>query len=115
MSVEITKNNLQSETNNKLTVIDFWAPWCGPCKILDPILADLEKEYGDQIHFGRMNVDGNQDVAEQYHVLSVPSLVIFKDGKATEKVSGVYPKEKLANYFNKKIKEQCVDEVPHNC
>ncbi|GEP23517.1 thioredoxin [Lentilactobacillus diolivorans] len=105
MSVQITRNNLQQEVDHQLTVIDFWAPWCGPCKILDPILAALEKDYGDQIHFGRMNVDGNQDIAEKYHVLSVPSLVIFKNGKATEKVTGVYPKEKLASYFDKKVAE----------
>lgn len=105
MSVEITKDNLQAETDNLITVIDFWAPWCGPCKILDPILETLEKTYGDKIHFGRMNVDGNQDVAQQYHVLSVPSLVILKNGRATEKVSGVYPKEKLAKYFDKKLAE----------
>lgn len=105
MITEITPNNLAAETNNPLTVIDFWAPWCGPCKILDPILADLEADYGDQIHFGRMNVDGNQKVSEKYHVLSVPSLVIFKNGKAAEKVSGIYPKDKLRKYFDQKISE----------
>ncbi|MFD1125825.1 thioredoxin [Lentilactobacillus raoultii] len=105
MSVTITKDNLKAETNHQLTVVDFWAPWCGPCKILEPILADLEKVYGDRIHFGRMNVDGNQEIAEQYHVLSVPSLVIFKNGRAAEKVSGIYPKEKLAAYLDKKLAE----------
>ncbi|KRL61184.1 hypothetical protein FD08_GL003020 [Lentilactobacillus parakefiri DSM 10551] len=72
---------------------------------MDPVLADLEINYGDQIHFGKMNVDGNQEVAEKYHVLSVPSLVIFKNGKAVEKVSGVYPKEKLQKYFDQKLAE----------
>ncbi|KRL22522.1 thioredoxin [Lentilactobacillus kisonensis DSM 19906 = JCM 15041] len=105
MSVQITPENLEAETNNLITVIDFWAPWCGPCKILDPILADLEKTYGDRIKFAKMNVDGHQEIAEKYHVLSVPSLVVFKNGKAAEKVTGVYPKEKLAAYFDKKIAE----------
>ncbi|KRL70388.1 hypothetical protein FC95_GL001002 [Lentilactobacillus kefiri DSM 20587 = JCM 5818] len=68
-------------------------------------MADLEKDYGDKIHFGKMNVDGNQEIAERYHVLSVPSLVVFKNGKASEKVSGIYPKEKLRKYFDQKIAE----------
>ncbi len=105
MSVTITRENLDSQTNNKLTVIDFWAPWCGPCKIMDPILNDLESKFNGKIHFGKMNVDGNQDIAEKYHVLSIPSLVIFKNGEAKEKVSGIYSKEKLAEYLNKKVKE----------
>lgn len=105
MSVQITPENLETQVANKLTVINFWAPWCGPCKILDPILADLEKTYGDRIKFAKMNVDGNQAIAEKYHVMSVPSLVIFKNGKAAEKVTGVYPKEKLAKYFDKKLQE----------
>ncbi|GAD16349.1 hypothetical protein FD05_GL000354 [Lentilactobacillus otakiensis DSM 19908 = JCM 15040] len=68
-------------------------------------MEDLEKDYGDRIHFGKMNVDGNQEIAEKYHVLSVPSLVVFKNGKAAEKVSGIYPKEKLKKYFDQKIAE----------
>ncbi|GHP14827.1 thioredoxin [Lentilactobacillus fungorum] len=105
MSVQITPENLRTEVNNKLTVIDFWAPWCGPCKILDPILEELEKDYGDRMKFAKMNVDGNQAIAEKYHVLSVPSLVVFKNGQAVEKVTGVYPKEKLAKYFDQKLAE----------
>jgi thioredoxin 1 len=102
---KITPENLRTEVNNKLTVIDFWAPWCGPCKILDPILEELEKDYGDRMKFAKMNVDGNQAIAEKYHVLSVPSLVVFKNGQAVEKVTGVYPKEKLAKYFDQKLAE----------
>ncbi|AQW20835.1 thiol reductase thioredoxin [Lentilactobacillus curieae] len=105
MSVTITRDNLNSEVDNDITVIDFWAPWCGPCKMMDPILETLETQYEGKIHFGKMNVDNNQDIAEQYKVMSIPSLVIFKNGEAKEKITGVYPKEKLANYLDKKLAE----------
>ncbi|WP_283679432.1 thioredoxin [Lentilactobacillus sp. Marseille-Q4993] len=105
MSTTITRDNLKAEVDNKITVIDFWAPWCGPCKIMDPVLEELEESYGDQIKFGKMNVDHNQDIAEEYKVMSIPSLVIFKNGEAKEKVTGIYPKEKLAKYLDKKLQE----------
>ncbi len=88
-----------------MTVIDFWAPWCGPCKIMDPILEQLEAELGDQIQFAKVNVDSNQALAEQYHVMSIPSIVVFKNGEAKEKVSGLFPKDKLKEYLVKKLGE----------
>lgn len=105
MATTVTRDNLQQVTDNEITVIDFWADWCGPCKMMDPILEELETEFAGKINFGKFNVENNQDVAEQYKVMSIPSLVIFKNGVAKEKVSGLYPKEKLANYLNKKLIE----------
>lgn len=105
MATTITRENLAQETDNKMTVIDFWAPWCGPCKIMDPVLEAMEEEFGDLIHFGKMNVDNNEDVAKQYKVMGLPSIVLFKNGKAVEKVTGVYPKEKMAHYLNRKLAE----------
>ncbi|KOY72139.1 thioredoxin [Apilactobacillus kunkeei] len=105
MATTITRENLAQETDNKMTVIDFWAPWCGPCKIMDPVLEAMEEEFGDHIHFGKMNVDNNEDVAKQYKVMGLPSIVLFKNGKAVEKVTGVYPKEKMAHYLNRKLEE----------
>ena len=105
MATTITRENLAQETDNKMTVIDFWAPWCGPCKIMDPVLEAMEVKFGDRIHFGKMNVDNNEDVAKQYKVMGLPSIVLFKNGKAVEKVTGVYPKEKMAHYLNRKLEE----------
>lgn len=105
MTIEATATDFDQQVTGPLTVVDFWAPWCGPCKMMDPIMEKLERTYGDRIKFVRFNVDGNQDIAQRYHVMSVPSLVLFRDGQAKEKVTGVYPEAKLAHYFERKIAE----------
>lgn len=105
MAIEATATDFDQQVTGPLTVVDFWAPWCGPCKMMDPIMEKLERSYGDRIKFVRFNVDGNQDIAQRYHVMSVPSLVLFRDGQAKEKVTGVYPEAKLAHYFERKIAE----------
>lgn len=103
MAVTITKDNLSEETAEGLVLVDFWASWCAPCKMMDPILEQLESTYGDRIKFGKLNVENNQDLAMNYKVMSIPSLVLFRDGKAVEKVTGVYPKDKLAKYLDQKL------------
>lgn len=103
MTVTITKANLAEETATGLVLVDFWADWCAPCKMMDPILEQLEATYGDRIKFGKLNVEHNQDLAMNYKVMSIPSLVLFRDGKAVEKVTGLYPKEKLAKYLDRKL------------
>ena len=105
MAIEATATDFDQQVTGPLTVVDFWAPWCGPCKMMDPFMEKLERTYGDRIKFVRFNVDGNQDIAQRYHVMSVPSLVLFRDGQAKEKVTGVYPEAKLAHYFERKIAE----------
>lgn len=105
MASKATVDNFLEMTQGPLVVVDFWAPWCAPCKMVDPVLEQLEETYQNQIKFVKFNVDDSQDVAMEYKVMSVPSLVVFKSGKATEKVTGVYPKEKLQKYFDKKISE----------
>ena len=105
MAIEATATDFDQQVTGPLTVVDFWAPWCGPCKMMDPIMEKLERTYGDRIKFVRFNVDGNQDITQRYHVMSVPSLVLFRDGQAKEKVTGVYPEAKLAHYFERKIAE----------
>lgn len=105
MAIEATAADFAQQVAGPLTVVDFWAPWCGPCKMMEPIMTKLEQRYDDQIKFVRFNVDGNQDIAQRYHVMSVPSLVLFRNGQAKEKVTGVYPADKLAHYFERKIAE----------
>lgn len=105
MATIATKENFSEVTAGPITIVDFWAPWCGPCKMVDPILEQLEPQFADKINFVKMNVDDNQELAEQFKVMSIPSLVVFKNGVAKEKITGVFPKEKLEKYFEKKIEE----------
>lgn len=105
MALTITADNLITETKTGITIVDFWAEWCGPCKIMNPILDNLEKEYGEDITFGKVNVDGQTDLAEKYNIMSIPSLVVFEDGVAKEKITGLYPQAKLSEYLAKKIVE----------
>jgi thioredoxin 1 len=105
MATIATKENFSEVTAGPITIVDFWAPWCGSCKMVDPILEQLEPQFADKINFVKMNVDDNQELAEQFKVMSIPSLVVFKNGVAKEKITGVFPKEKLERYFEKKIEE----------
>lgn len=80
---------------SKVTLIDFWAPWCGPCKIMDPIIDELEKELGDKLEVQRVNVDEDPAKSSQFGVMSIPTYVIMKDGKEVTRKIGVTPKAEL--------------------
>ncbi len=80
---------------NKVTLIDFWAPWCGPCRIMDPVLDELEKELGDKLSIEKVNVDEDQAKSSQFGVMSIPTYVIMRDGKEVGRKIGVTPKAEL--------------------
>lgn len=77
-------------------VIDFWATWCGPCRMLAPVVEELEKEYEGRVKIGSCNVDENQDAAAKLGIRSIPTLLFFKDGKLVDRSVGVVPKSDLA-------------------
>ena len=93
---EVTDNNFQAEVleADKPVLVDFWAPWCGPCRVVHPVLEEMETER-DDLHIVSINVDENQQTAAQYEVLSIPTLILFKDGAIAKKVIGAMPKRRL--------------------
>ncbi len=76
-------------------MVDFWAPWCGPCRAVAPIVEELAKEYSDKADFAKVNVDESPLVASQYGVMSIPTIILFKDGKPFEQIVGFKPKKRI--------------------
>ena len=92
----VTDSNFQAEVieSDKPTLVDFWAPWCGPCRVVAPVLEELAGERSD-LRIVKLNVDENQRTAAQFGVLSIPTMILFKNGQAAKKIIGAYPKRKL--------------------
>jgi thioredoxin 1 len=95
--VEITDQNFQSAIaeGNGLAMVDFWAEWCGPCRIVAPFVEQLADEYAGRLTVGKLDVDSNQRTASQFGVRSIPTILFFKDGKAVDQVVGAVPKGAL--------------------
>ena len=102
-TLEFTDANFQSKvlSANKLTLVDFWAEWCGPCRAMGPVIEKLSQEYEGKVNIGKLNVDNNPNVTNKYGITSIPTLLFIKDGKVVCQLVGVYPKSKV----EKKIKE----------
>lgn len=100
MAAEFTDSNFQTEVlaSEKLTVIDFWAEWCGPCRAIGPVIEELSKEYSDKIKVGKVNVDHNPQLSINYGITSIPAILFIKGGKVVDKLVGAQPK---ANFVKK--------------
>jgi thioredoxin 1 len=89
----LTDGNFAKEVSaNKLLIVDFWAPWCGPCRMVGPIIEALSAEYTGKAAFGKINVDENQVVPSSFGIMSIPTIIIFNHGKEVERLVGAYPK-----------------------
>ena len=100
MEVQITNENFASLKNGQLPfVIDFWATWCGPCRMLAPIIAELAKEYEGKVVVGKCDVEENEDLAQEFGIRNIPTVLFFKGGEMFDKVVGAVNKSKLDEKF----------------
>ena len=101
---ELTAKNFdQVVSGDKPVLVDFWAPWCGPCQMMEPVVEEVTKAH-KTVTVGKLNIDEYPEVAEKYHVMSVPTFLMFKDGKVSGQVVGAVPKEALVSLIEKATK-----------
>jgi thioredoxin 1 len=103
--LSVTDNTFEQEVikSDLPVLVDFWAPWCGPCKAVAPVVEDLSKEYEGRLKVVKLNTDENPKTAQAYSIKGIPSLFLFKAGQVVEQVVGAVPKSTLANAVNKHL------------
>ena len=101
MEITLTKANFEAEVlkSDKPVLVDFWAPWCGPCRMLAPVLAEIAVEKGDKIKVGKVNVDEEPDIAAKYGISGIPAMLLFKDGKVAATSVGFKPKPEVEAFI----------------
>lgn len=101
--VAVTDNSFDQDVlqSDKLALVDFWAPWCGPCRVLAPVVDEIARQYEGTVKVFKVNIDENPNVASRYGVRSIPTLILFKSGQKQEAVVGAIP----AEYLRKKLSE----------
>lgn len=101
--VNLTDGNFKSYTGKGIILVDFWASWCAPCKITAPIIEEIAQKYEGRIKVGKLNVDDNQKTAADFGIVSIPTIIIFKDGREEARIVGTVPKERIEESINSLI------------
>ncbi len=103
--INVTDNDFEQEIlkSDKPTLVDFWAPWCGPCQRIAPIIEELASEYKDKVKVAKINVDESRKIATDLGVMSIPTLMLFKGGEMVDKVIGLVSKDRLKELINKAL------------
>lgn len=105
MSIELTNDNFEKflGSTDKYVLVDVWAEWCGPCSFFGPIIDEIAEEHSQHIEVGKLNVDAFPQIAQKYSVMSIPTVIVFDNGRVVDKIIGAYPKdkfvEKIKNYL----------------
>ena len=95
--IELTKSSFEKEVlkSRQPVLVDFWAPWCGPCRMVSPVLEKLSSEYASKLKMAKLNVDDNQEIAGEYDIRGIPCMVVFNNGKEADRIVGAYPEPEL--------------------
>jgi thioredoxin 1 len=103
-TIELNKENFTEMVgSNKPVLVDYWAEWCGPCKMVAPILEEVASDMSDKLTIGKVDVDENQELAAQLNIMSIPTLVLFKDGEVVDQVIGALSKSQLLSFLEQHL------------
>ena len=105
MALTLNQDNFKAEVLDYqgVAMVDFWAPWCGPCRMVAPIIDQLAEEYEGKVKIGKVNTDENLALSTQYQIMTIPTMLVFKDGKVVDTINGALPKQRIAAVLDKWI------------